>query len=168
MNGGRADWDCLKFNRDDLIERELLDKRYRSPKHFENDFLTKNFNGSLITVYQVLDSKSQAKAFKLSKKFQRLLKVVNAITSPEIEMMFIISEGHYDDFSKKYKAGKNKMKPSEYVKRVLKIKDIKRYEFVYNYFNDKTKLLKALKDYSKGKNHTIYDLVKNECKKLIA
>lgn len=92
-----------------------MDKRYRNPRYFENDFLSKSFGGSKI-IYRILDSKKQASKFALSKAYQRYLRVVNAITSPEIEMMYIISKDYFDEYSRKYKTGPKKLKPSEYVK----------------------------------------------------
>lgn len=44
---------------------------------------------------------------------------------------------------------KTKMKPSEYCKAVLKMKQVKSRDFVENYFSDVDKLKSAIKAYSR-------------------
>jgi|AntAceMinimDraft_17_1070374.scaffolds.fasta_scaffold06797_2 hypothetical protein len=158
------EWGCLVFTRDDLLDRQLLDGIYRSPRNFERDYLSKYFDGSKIKIYRIIDSLKEGTEYKLSKEYIPLLNLVNAITNPEIEMIYIISEGYFNEFNQKYKGGKNKLKPSEYVREIMRVKNVKKFDFIYNYFDEKDKLISALKTYAKGKTNTIYDLVKECCK----
>ena len=59
----------LKFEREDLIEEEVL--RCRSAKEFENKYLRKSYEEK-ITIYRVLDSRSEK--FNLSKAYANQLK----------------------------------------------------------------------------------------------
>lgn len=146
----------LIFEREQLIEEEVL--RCRSAKEFEDRYLKKGFDEK-ITVYRILDSRSEN--FKLSKVYQSKIDIVNVITAPEIEMLVIFHED-------KYKAFKNTgAKPSTYCKCNLKYKDVKRYDFVREYFSDVDRLKKALHEYKRvSKVHkdekTLYDLLKSD------
>ena len=69
--------------------------------------------------------------------------MIDIITAPEIEILVIISEGKYQDFCKR----SSKMKPSEYCKQFLKMKNVKKPEFIYKQFDDVEKLIAAIKEY---------------------
>ena len=131
----------LIFEREDLIDEELL--RCRKGKEFEEKYLRKGFSEK-ITVYRILDSKSEN--FKLSKAYEHKIDIVNVITSPEIEMLIICNEGKYTEF-KKLKSKNPEEKPSTYCKSILKYKDVKKYDFVYEYFSDIDVLINALHEY---------------------
>lgn len=154
------EWDCLIFTKEQLMDRAILDKRYRNAKNLENEYLNKYFGEYKIRIYRILDSKKEASCFRLSRKFQDNVEIVNAITSPEIEMLVIIAEGKYDEYTNKYGGGRNKLLPNEYLKQKLGFSNVKSYEFVYSYFKDKVTLLETLKKYSRGKTNSIYDLLK--------
>ena len=131
----------LIFERGDLIDEELL--RCRKGREFEEKYLRKGFSEK-ITVYRILDSKSEN--FKLSKAYEHKIDIVNVITSPEIEMLIICNEGKYTEF-KKLKSKNQEEKPSTYCKSILKYKDVKKYDFVYEYFSDIDVLINALHEY---------------------
>ena len=71
--------------------------------------------------------------------------VINVITAPEIEMLIIINEGKYKDFSKY----KQDTLPSVYCKKILKMRNVKSIEFITDYFADINKLLSAIKEYKR-------------------
>lgn len=128
----------LIFNRDDLLEGELL--RCRSGKNFEEQYLRKGFTEQ-ITVLRVLDSRNET--FKLSKAYVHKIKVVNVITAPEIEMLIIFKEGKYNAYKK---SGK---KPSVFCKSELKYSDVKSTDFIKRYFCDIESLVDAIKEYKR-------------------
>lgn len=149
----------LIFTYRDVIDttRPLLSKRFRCAKIFEKELLTKDFGGRQISVFYIHDSPNEA--FKLSKKYQSLIKYKSCVTRPEIEMLFIISMGKYAEYKKKY----HKIKPSDYVKRILGVSNVKNYEFIKDHFKNLKLLLQALmyyKSHSSSANFsTIADLL---------
>ncbi len=126
-------------------------------KHSKNRYLRKGFDGK-ITVFRILDSRREM--FTLRKEYQHKVDVINVITAPEIEMLVILNEGKYNQFKK------SGMKPSEFCKSELKLKDVKSYDFVSSYFSDPEVLLGAMKQYKeksrlqKGE-YSLLDLLKH-------
>lgn len=145
----------LVFEREQLIEEEVL--RCRGAKEFEERYLKKGFQEK-ITVYRILDSRNEN--FKLSKAYTHKIDIVNVVTAPEIEMLVILNEGKYKEFKS------TGMKPSTYCKCNLKIKNVKSYQFVQEYFSDIHILKRALHEYKRvSKIHknekTLQDLLKS-------
>lgn len=58
-------------------------------------------------------------------------------------MLIILNENKYKEFKK---IGK---KPSEFCKDDLKMAKVKTYDFVFNYFSNSDKLVKAIREYHK-------------------
>lgn len=148
----------LKFDCDKLLEGELIVKR--SGKNFEECYLRKGYTEQ-ITILRILDSRSEANHFKLSKAYEGKVKVINIITAPEIEMLIIHNENKYSEFNKK----KSEMKVSEYCKKCLKMKNVKSYDFVKEYFKDTDSLITAITEYNRTANirkdeYTLFDLLK--------
>lgn len=143
----------LRFSKEQLLEEEII--RVRGAKNFEKRYLRKGFSGK-ITVLRILDSRNEN--FKLSKAYVDKVAVIDVITAPEIEMLVIFNEDKYSDFKK------SKMKPSEFCKTNLKLKNVKNYNFVKDYFSDIDKLLKSIDEYRrvsripKGEE-TLFDLL---------
>ena len=85
--------------------------------------------------------------------------VINVITEPEIEMLIIFNEDRYKEFKK---SGK---KPSSFCKEILKMSEVKSYDFVKGYFSDPMVLVAAIKKYheiskvQKGE-YTLLDLLR--------
>ena len=157
--------DALIIKKTTLFEDQTL--RVRCGDSFFNKYMRRELDEK-VTIYRILDSKKEN--FKLSrnikKEFSGKYDVYNVITSPEIEMLIIISEGKYNEFMKL----KSKMKPSEYCKQMLKFKNVKDYKFIDRYFSDISKLKNAIAQYHslKGKYETddnsltLYDLLENK------
>ncbi|MCR5803796.1 MAG: hypothetical protein K6G47_06000 [Clostridia bacterium] len=134
------DEERLVFNRKDLLDREVL--RCRSPRDFERQYLGKKFSQK-IKVFRIQDSRREA--FNLKAAYKDKVEVINVITAPEIEVLVIICEKKVKDFNK----CKSYMKPSEYCKTVLKISDVKKEDFLKEYFSDTNRLIFAIKEYKK-------------------
>ncbi|WNN77032.1 hypothetical protein RKS58_04110 [Lysinibacillus capsici] len=108
-----------------------------------------------LTVYRILDSKKEI--FKLSGPYKEKVNVINIITSPEIEMLVIHAEDKFDDYAKK------RIKPNEYVSKILKYKHVKSYDFAKEYFSDVDKLICAIRKYrsnSQIKENTLCDILR--------
>ena len=128
----------LKFTYDDLIDNDII--RCRSAQKFEERYLRKRFSGE-ITILRVLDSRREN--FKLSKAYEKKIKVINIITAPEIEMLVILNEKQYENFKR---SGK---KPSDYCKSDLHYHDVKSKSFLTDYFSDVNVLISAIREYRK-------------------
>lgn len=144
----------LIFEREDLIEEEVL--KCRRGKDFEEKYLKKGFTEK-ITIYRVLDSRNEN--FKLRKAYAPKVDVINVVTAPEIEMLIICNEGKYKGFKS------TSEKPSTYCKCVLKYKNVKSYDFIYEYFSDIDVLINALHEYKRiskirRNEKTLWDLLK--------
>lgn len=140
------DAEKLKFSRSDLLDNEVI--RCRSAKNFEDKYLSKRFVKK-ITVYRILDSRKEN--FKLRKVYKPKVDVINVITAPEIEMLVIISEGKYADFTTK-KNSKSYTKPSEYCKNILRFSSVKTEKFISKYFSNIDILINAITEYKRLSN----------------
>lgn len=122
----------------------------RNAREFEDNYLGKDYNRR-ITVYRILDSRREN--FRLRAAYRNKVDVINIITAPEIEMLVIINEGKYAEFSKH----KSNIKPSDFCKQELKMRDVKTTAFVAEYFNDLYILISAIRKYK-----TLSKIPKNE------
>ena len=122
-----------------------------------------------VTIYRILDSKNENFKIKnkIKKDFKGKYEVVDIVTSPEIEMLVIISEGRFTDYLKV----KSKIKPSEYCKQSLNLRRVKEYHFIREYFSDVNHLITVIAEYhslmkvNKDKFPlTLYDLLVSQYK----
>lgn len=122
-----------------------------------------------VTIYRILDSKNENFKIKnkIKKDFKGKYEVVDIVTSPEIEMLVIISEGRFTDYLKV----KSKIKPSEYCKQSLNLRRVKEYHFIREYFSDVNYLISVIAEYhslmkvNKDKFPlTLYDLLESQYK----
>lgn len=134
------DNDLLCFSREQLLHEQTI--RRCKAKDFEQRYLGREYEKQ-ITIIRVLDSRGENFNLRAAYKHQ-VNKVVDIITAPEVEMLVIIAEGKYKDFHSKRHQHK---KPSDYCVEVLKMKRVKKPEFVCEYFSDVKKLLYAIKEY---------------------
>ena len=156
---------CLIIENDESLLNEGP-IRTRSADQFVNKHLGFSFKAP-INVYRIIDSKNEN--FNLSKKNQKIFEgkliIHNIITKPEVEILIIIAEGHFDNYSRK----KSKIKPSEYCKNILKMKGVKSYHYVMAYFENIDKLITSLIQYERyigkhGNEESLVDLLKPEYK----
>lgn len=136
------DNDKLIFKRDGLIEKDL--SRVGRKAADAEKFLNLDFDKEVV-ILRILDSRKEN--FKLNKLYiEKGIQVINVYTRPEIEMLLIIAENREKDFEKV----KNKQKPSDFCKVILKGKKTKSYEYWYQKFeNDISLLIKSINRYSK-------------------
>ena len=124
------DNNLLIFSREDLLREKVI--RTRKATAFENQYMGLSFEGK-IEIYRVLDSANES--FKLSKANKtRISAIHNILTSPEIEMLYIVYYNKYDLYTNKHKS---KEKPSGFVKNELSISNVKSYQTVYDFWCSK-------------------------------
>ena len=129
----------LKFTTSQLLEEQLI--RERAAKQFEKKYLRQEF-GKLITIVRILDSKHET--FTVSKAYKpKIDEVINIITAPEIEKLIILHENKFTAWNN------SKLKPSLYCKQELGFTDVKKPEFVRNYFSDVKDLVSAIREYKR-------------------
>ena len=150
----------LVFERKDLLEEKPILRV--SAKEFEKKYLRMGFK-ELISLIRIIDSRTEK--FSLSAAYKHKVRVINVITAPEIEKLIIIAEGKLKDYEKIRNSRKNQYKPSTYCKEVLHLKNVKKYDFVKDYFADSDKLVKAIKEYCRTSDvkqgeYTLADLLK--------
>ena len=113
----------------------------------------------MIRIIRILDSPKEN--FKIKKPFnQKVVAIDNFYTRPEVEILVIIAEGHYDTYTNNFKH----IKAHDYCINQLKISRVKNYDFIKEYFSNTDKLIEVLRKYShysrvSGYN-SIYDLLK--------
>lgn len=148
------DHHLLIFERDMLIEEKILS--CRSASAFESRYLRMGFEGK-ITIFRILDSRREN--FRLSKAYLHKVDVINIITAPEIEMLVILNENKYKEYKK------SGLKPNEFCKGVLKMRNVKSPSFVEKYFADVNVLMNAIKKYTsvskiRRGEYTLLDLLR--------
>lgn len=131
------DHHLLIFERNLLIDEKILS--CRSATAFESRYLRMGFEGK-ITVFRVLDSRRES--FKLSKAYLHKVDVINIITAPEIEMLVILNENKYKEYKKRG------LKPNEFCKGPLKMRNVKSPSFIKEYFSDVDVLMSAIRKYA--------------------
>ncbi len=150
------DNNLLRFTRDQLIDEKIIPRN--SVKDFEREYLRREYDEKIV-ILRVIDSRREA--FKLSKAYQhQVKKIINVISSPEIEMLIIVNEDRYQDFCKC-----KGVKPSDYCKSTLKMKNVKQQSFVRDYFTDPQALVESIKKYhgvhkQKNDEASLFDLLK--------
>ena len=158
--------DVLTIKKESLFEEKVF--RERGAESFFKKYMRVDLNEKVM-IYRILDSKNENFKIKnkIKKDFQGKYEVVDIVTSPEIEMLVIISEGRFIDYSKV----KSKVKPSEYCKQSLKLRRIKEYNFIRDYFSDVNHLVSVIIEYhslmkvNKDKFPlTLYDLLESQYK----
>lgn len=140
----------LLFKKEDYHNEEKLIRqttKVRSPKRFSKDYLQRDYGEAHLNILRILDSRTEK--FNLGRVYQKSIdekniRIFNILTTPEIEMLIVISEGWYNSFTN----SKN-LKPSEYCKQHLKVDSVKSKSFVSSYFMDTVKLLDSIKSYKK-------------------
>lgn len=99
-----------------------------------------------VTILRIADSRSEQ--FKLKALYSDRFLVKSYYTRPEIEMLTIIREGKYKEYSKV----KSHMKPNVYCKQQLGMRDIKRKSFLDKYWKSDGALLDAIEEYRRLSN----------------
>lgn len=103
-----------------------------------------------IVIIRILDSENEV--FKIPKAYEsKIKKVINIVTSPEIEILIIIEKNDYNRYQRM--KSKTKPKPSEYVKEHYGIKksyDV-HYKFWKNNIDNLIITLNKYKTYNKNK-----------------
>lgn len=96
----------------------------------------------------------------LRKGFKSKITIIRILDSRNEN--FKISKAYANKYNEYKKSGK---KPSIFCKDILKFKNVKSYDFVYNYFQNPEDLIQSIKEYTriskiKANEYTLNDLLK--------
>lgn len=154
------DSNSLIFKREDLIDSRILSRM--KPKEFAEKYLNVDYSEK-VTILRILDSPREK--FKVPKQYKDKVKVVDVLTTPEIEMLVICNKGLFADFKKKQ--NKSNYTPSRYCKEKLRLKNVKTKKFVARYFKDSKIIVASIKEYYKYSyhskdRHSLYDILKTK------
>ena len=116
--------DALLFPKDHVVDIT----RKRKSTDIQSEYLGFEYDWP-VCIVRILDSLRER--FKLGPLYAERYPVVSVHTRPEIEMLVIIREGQYSDYSKR----KSSMKPSIYCKSVLGLRDVKSQQFLEDYWD---------------------------------
>lgn len=151
-------------NGDIYIEDKLIRKfsRTRQGKKFAKENLEMDYGERHINILRILDSKRES--FSLGKVYEERvqsgeIQIFNILTRPEIEILIIINEGHYQKFTNK----KGNDNANIYCKTELNMSDVKSAKFVSDYFSDIDLLINCIKKYkelhSRKDEYSLFDLL---------
>ncbi len=132
------DADRLAVSRDDVVAVT----RKRSAKSVQEEFLNYDY-GWPVAIARIVDSR--AERFKLGALYRDRFPVLSFFTHPEIEMLIVVREGKYSDYTRKYKS---KMRPNVYCSQVLGLGNVKSKGFLADYW-DANLLCDAIRDYAR-------------------
>lgn len=156
----------LIFNSFDSVNDEGLIREFtqvRKAKNFSEKYLKRDYGDRPLNILRIVDSPNEN--FKLPKVYDekiesREIEVFKIVTRPEIEILMIINEGKYHD----YVRSSHGIKPSEYMKDLLKISNIKSKSFVCDYFGDVNRLIYCINEYKRlhsiGNNYCLSHLLR--------
>ncbi len=133
----------LCFTREDLVGQEVT--TLRKGYEIEKEYFHVAYEKELVLL-RILDRPREI--IRFHKQYVDRCTVCNICTKPEIESFIIISEGKWKDFKKR-----RKMKPSDYCKGELKLKDIKKEDYIKEYYADANKLQAVIVEYNRITKH---------------
>lgn len=135
-----SDNDKLIFSKEKIITIT----NYRKAEDIQENYLMRYYDGKVLLL-RIIDSRREK--FRLQKPYNERCIVIDINTVPEIEILTIISKRKFDEYNRRYK---NKMKPSDYCKQILGIKDIKKRGYIKSQFiNNIDILVRLLMEYER-------------------
>lgn len=93
--------------------------RTRKASSIQDEYLKYDYEWP-VAIARIIDSRGER--FELGNLYRDRYPVVNFITHPEIEMLAIVREGKFDEYTR---IRKSSFKPSDYCKTVLGMRQIK-------------------------------------------
>ncbi len=155
----------LIFKNGDIYGEDKLIRKFsrtRQGKKFARENLEMDYGERHINILRILDSKKES--FNLGNIYEERvqsgeIQVFNILTRPEIEMLIIINEGHYQKFTNK----KGNISANAYCKTELNMSDVKSAKFVSDYFSNIDILINCIKKYKelhyRKDEHSLFDLL---------
>ncbi|RSX51766.1 hypothetical protein D2E25_1741 [Bifidobacterium goeldii] len=117
----------------------------RSGAAITDTFLNFDYGGRPLLIIRIIDSQNER--FNLRKGYERRAIVKTLLTRPEIEILVILREQAYKHWQK------SNMTPSRFCKEKLGMSDIKRYEFIKDYWSSNPdELCNAILEYQRIHN----------------
>lgn len=150
------DNNLLIFKREQPITENVIPRT--SARDFEKRYLRVEY-GKKIIILRTIDSRSEE--FRLSRAYKCQVEVIDVITAPEIEMLVIIKENKYVEYFRSRVS-----KPSDFCKQNLKISNVKKPDFIRDYFSDPESLISSINEYhrihrQRNNEASLYDLIKH-------
>lgn len=150
-----------------LVRDSLTDRPYvtcRSARKIEASFLNVSYEPERLKIIRIIDSRNEL--FHLSSPYKEMVDVENIFTRPEIEILAILKEGAYNQ----WKNGRS-MKPSEFCKERLGLHDIKKRDFLKEYWQNPDSLCHVIMEYErkhkfKADEHCLASLLNNSARML--
>lgn len=155
----------LIFRNGDTYDGNSLIRKFsrtRQARKFARENLEMDYGERHINILRVLDSKKEK--FSLGKVYEERIRsgeirIFNILTRPEIEMLIIINEGHYQRFTNR----RGGIKANTYCRKELNLNKVKNKKFISNYFSDIDILVNNIKKYNelhlRGNEYNIFDLL---------
>lgn len=145
----------LIFTKEQLLDDQIFQGKYRNPKNFCDQYLTMDYEESKIVILVILD---KIESYAINAPYSHKVRDKHLIvTSPESEMLMIHSAGLYDEYQKE----KSKKKPSEFLAEKWKMSSskIKSKQFIETFYSENS-LVDAIKEHSeKAKKDKKYSLL---------
>lgn len=155
----------LAFKNTDVYDEDKLIRRFsrtRQGNKFAKENLEMDYGDRGIIILRILDSKKEG--FNLGKVYDERVKsgeiqIYNILTRPEVEILMIINEGHYQKFTNR----SGDISANIYCKRELKMGNkVKSAKFVSDYF-DIDILINSIRKYkelhSTNDEYCLFDLL---------
>lgn len=118
--------------------------RKRGARQIQENYLNYDYDWP-VAILRILDSRNER--FKLGNLYKDAFPVVNIYTRPEIEILQIINEGHYQAYTNGFQSS---MKPSAYCVEHLKMSGIKEKGFLAGYWQA-DELVHSIREYKRLK-----------------
>ena len=128
----------LVVGREDVVEITSD----RSVSNIQRDYLGFDYGERPLTIIRIVDS--PGKRFELGRLYRDRFGVLSVYTRPEAEILAIIDEGCYSDYVKQ----KSRVKPSEYCKQILGMRNVKAVSYLKQYWNAE-RLAAAAREYKR-------------------
>lgn len=129
-----SDNDKLLFSQEKIITIT----NYRKAEDIQENYLMRDYDGEVLLL-RIIDSRRER--FHFRKPYNEKCMVVTINTVPEIEILTIISKNKFDEYNRRYK---KRMKPSDYCKQILGLKDIKKKGYIKSQFINNIDILVEL------------------------
>lgn len=150
------DANLLCFSHQDLVGEEPT--VIRTGKDIEKTFLNQEYNKP-VAILRILDRPQER--LKLSRPYHDRFDIYDVCTVPEIEILIIINEGHWDS----YRRHPQSIKPSQYCKATFGYSNIKKQAFFIDYFQNTDVLIAAIRKYNRltaCRSYNLLDLLTNQ------
>lgn len=116
----------------------------KDSRRIQDEFLNVSYGAHPLRIIRLIDSKSDV--LRLDAPYRGKAEIIDLHTQPEIEMLVIINEGGYDDYTRKHKS---RMMPSDFCIRELGLRRVKSERWLEDYWGKPGILEHAIREYDR-------------------